>query len=103
MSDDSTDTAAFMLRALEYFSTGKDEEAETDWLAGAIQKDEKLLDVLARIWAEATNNAVGEAEIKRVFKRMQLITAKSCGIPKQWLPSDNTGNGKSRPGGPGDE
>lgn len=84
MAED-VDPIAFELRALEYFSTGKGGESEAEWLATALQKQSVLYPVLVRAYAEATNNAVGETEIKRVLARMQLVTAKQVGIPEEYL------------------
>lgn len=82
---EEVDPIQFELRALEYLSTGKDGEREAEWLAKAIQRESKLFRALARSWAEASNNAVGDVEIKRVLARMELVTAKSVGIPVQYL------------------
>lgn len=75
----------FESRALEYLSTGKGGEGEVDWLATALHKQSVLYRALARAYAEATNNAVGGTDIKRVLARMQLVIAKQVGIPEEYL------------------
>ncbi len=82
---EEVEATTFELRALKYFSTGKGGEAEADSLAKAIEKQRKLWPALTRAWADATDNAVGEIEVKRVMARIQLVIVKQVGGPEEYL------------------
>ena len=75
----SVDPLEFEQRALEYLSTGENEEHESSWLAQSIQAQPRLWKPLASAFAEAAKNAVGDKAPKEVLRRMTLITAKSVG------------------------